>query len=109
MEVWCRVSFCSFIKRTVGSLPLDGPGQTDAHTTEQSLPGRRAQAPLGVQSRTGSGVTSLLMEGTWPGVRVWAGDGPGYPDFSGNAGVHVVPGFVVTAVALCTQGRLVRP
>lgn len=46
-----RASSCSFIKHSLGPLPLGDPG----HIRGQSLPARRAWAPLGVQSRAGAG------------------------------------------------------
>lgn len=83
-----EVSFARVLKAHTRSPAQGRPG---ARTTGQSLPGRRARAPLGVQSRAGSGVASLLTEGRRPGARVWAGGGP----VSGNAGGPVVPYFVV--------------
>lgn len=60
------------------------PTADAAHALGQSLPGRRAQAPLGVQSRAASGVASLLREGRQSPGRAWAGGGllpqPALPD-----------------------------
>lgn len=44
------------------------------------MPRRRAQTPLGAQSRAGCGTAFLLMGGRPPGGQAWAGGGPGHPD-----------------------------
>lgn len=103
----CGASVCSFIKHTPGPLPFGGPGPTGA----RPLPRRRAQAPLGAQSRAGCGVAFLLTGGRPPGGQ------PGAPRHSGDTGGR--PHFVVTAVAvtpgpgrpglLPTPGRVVQP